>query len=114
MRMLMAASAAMLVLGSGALRAEAETFEVQPPASPLARLICGDPVLRATDSEENGIYETALSASLDKAALREEERAWFEREILPYNWFADHKMPINNGEVVDAYHKRGDSLRQQT
>ena len=110
----MAASAAMLVLASGALRAEAETFECQPPASPLARLICGDPVLRAADSEENGIYETALSASLDKAALRDEERAWFEREILPYNWFADHKMPINNGEIVDAYHKRGDALRQQT
>jgi hypothetical protein len=110
----MAAIAAALVLTGGAFRAEGETFECQPPASPLARLICGDPLLRAADAEENGIYDAAMTASLDRSALREEERAWFAREILPYNWFADHKMPINNGDVIDAYRKRDDALHQQT
>ena len=109
-----AAIAAALVLIGSVFRAQAETFQCQPPASPLARLICGDPLLRAADAEENGIYNSALSASLDRSALREEERAWFAREILPYNWFADHKMPINNREIVDAYHKREDALRQRT
>jgi uncharacterized protein YecT (DUF1311 family) len=112
--MLMAAMAVALVFTGGALRAAAETFECQKPTSPLARLICGDPLLRAADAEENGIYDTALSASLDRSALREEERAWFARDILPYNWFADHQMPINNGEVIDAYRKRADALRRQT
>jgi hypothetical protein len=80
---------------------------------PLARLVCSDPLLRAADAEENGIYDSALLASLDRPALREEERAWFAREILPYNWFAQQKMPIKDGKIVDAYHKREDALRQE-
>jgi hypothetical protein len=112
--MLLGVIAATLVLTHDALPAGAETFECQKPTSPLARLICGDPLLRAADAEENGIYDTALTASLDRSALREEERAWFAREILPYNWFADHQMPINPGDVIDAYRKRADGLRQQT
>lgn len=107
-----AAIVALLLLG--AMRAEAETFDCQRPSLPLARLICGDPVLRAADAEENGIYDTALTASLDKASLRAEERAWFAAEILPYNWFAQHNAPINNGEVVDTYRKREDALRHET
>jgi hypothetical protein len=103
---------ALLLLGT--VHAEAETFDCQRPSLPLARLICSDPVLRAADAEENGIYDTALSASLDKSSLRDEERAWFAAEILPYNWFAQHNAPINNGEIVDVYHKREDALRQET
>jgi len=99
---------------AGAMRAEAETFDCRQPTSPLARLICGDPVLRAADAEENGIYDTALSASLDRASLRAEESKWFAAEILPYNWFAQHNMPITNGDVVDTYRKREDALRQET
>ena len=110
----MEAIAVVLVLTGGAFRADAETFECQKPTSPLARLICADPLLRTADAEETGIYDAAVTASLDRPALREEERAWFAREILPYNWFADHQMPINNGDVIDAYRKRADALRQQT
>ena len=114
MKMQLGAIAAALVITGGAWRAGAETFECQKPTSPLARLICSDPLLRAADAEENGIYDTAVTASLDRPALREEERAWFAREILPYNWFADQKMPINNGDIIDAYRKRADALRRQT
>jgi hypothetical protein len=70
--------------------------------------------LRAADADENGIYSTALTASLDKAVLRAEESAWFTAEILPYNWFVQHSMPITNGEVVDTYRKRDVMLRQET
>jgi hypothetical protein len=112
--MLTVGIAAGLILTGGTFRAGAETFECQPPTSPLARLICGDPLLRAADAEENGIYETAVSASLNRSALREEESAWFAREILPYNWFAQQKMPISNGEIIDAYRKRDDALRRET
>lgn len=99
---------------AGTRPAEAETFDCQHPVFPLARLVCGDPVLRAADAEENGIYDTAMTASLDRAALRTEESAWFGAEILPYNWFAQQKMSINNGEIVVAYRKREDVLRQET
>jgi hypothetical protein len=103
-----------LLVLAGAMPARAETFDCRRPTSPLARLICGDPVLRAIDAEENGIYATALSASLDRASLRAEESAWFAREILPYNFFAQHDMAINNGDIVDTYHKREDALRRET
>ena len=96
------------------MRAEAETFDCQHPDSPLTRLICGDAVMRAADAEENGIYDTALTASLDKAALREEERAWFAAEILPYNWFVQHQAPIDNAKVVATYRQRGEALRNET
>ncbi|HEY1502908.1 MAG TPA: hypothetical protein VGF92_01345 [Stellaceae bacterium] len=103
-----------LLVFVGAPLAEAETFDCQKPTSPLARLICGDPVLRAADVEENELYDTALSASLDRASLRAEESAWFAAEILPYNWFAQHDAAINNGEIVDTYRKREDTLRRIT
>ena len=110
--MLVATIAAALVL-TAASRASAETLACQPPTSPLARLICGDPLLRAADAEENGIYEGALLASLDRSSLREEERAWFGHEILPYNWFAQQHMPIDNSKVIEAYRQRGTALRQE-
>jgi hypothetical protein len=98
----------------GAINARAETFDCQHPTTLLARLICNDGTLRAADAEENGLYDTALTASLDKAALRAEESAWFAAQIVPYDWYAQHKMPIANGEVIDTYHKRDDVLRQET
>ncbi len=107
-------AAMLLVLSLGTMRAEAETFDCQHPGSPLARLICGDAVMRAADAEENGIYDTALTASLDKAALREEERAWFAAEILPYNWFVQHQAPVDNAKVVATYRQRGEALRNET
>jgi hypothetical protein len=106
--------AMLLALSLGTMRSDAETFDCQHPGSPLARLICGDAVLRAADAEENGIYDTALTASLDKAALREDERAWFAAEILPYNWFAQHEAPIDNAKVVETYRRRGEALRNET
>jgi hypothetical protein len=106
--------AILLTLSLGTLRAEAETFDCQHPSIPLARLICSDPVLRAADADENGIYGTALTASLDKAALREEERAWFAAEILPYNFFVQHQMPVDNAKVAEAYRQRDEALRQET
>ncbi len=107
-------SQSLLLLLLGTMRAEAETFDCQRPSIPLARLICGDAVLRAADAEENEIYDTALTASLDKSALREEERAWFAAEILPYNWFAQQHAPIDNAKIVETYRQRGDALRQET
>jgi uncharacterized protein len=103
---------ALLLLGT--MRAEAETFDCQRPSLPLARLICGDAMLRAADAEENEIYDTALIASLDKSSLREEEGAWFAAEILPYNWFAQRHAPIDNAKIVEAYRQRGDTLRRET
>ena len=103
-----------LLVFAGARPGDAETFDCRKPTSPLARLICGDPVLRAADAEENESYDAALSASLDRASLRAEEAAWFAAEILPYNWFAQQGAPIDNGEVVDTYRKRDDALRQET
>ena len=107
-------AAILLTLALGGARAEAETFDCQHPSLPLARLICGDAVLRAADADENGIYGTALTASLDKAALREEERAWFAGEILPYNFFVQHQMPVDNAKVAEAYRQRDEALRQET
>jgi len=114
MRFLFIAVVTSLLALASAMQAWAETFDCQHPALPLARLICGDAVLRAADAEENGIYDSATTASLDRASLRAEESAWFAAEILPYNWFVQHAMPINNGEIVDAYHKREDALRRET
>lgn len=114
MRVVVAIAVILLTLALGAPQAEAETLDCQHPSIPLARLICGDAVLRAVDAEENGIYDTALTASLDKAALREEERAWFAAKILPYNFFVQHQMPVDNAKVAETYHKRGDALRQET
>jgi hypothetical protein len=110
----LAALAASLLAGSTIPGARAETFDCQHPIFPLARLVCGDAVLRAVDAEENAVYETAILASLDRPSLRAEESAWFDREILPYNWFAQQHMPIANGDIVDAYRKREAALRQET
>jgi hypothetical protein len=114
MRLLLIAALMGLLPLAVALPAEAETFDCQHPSTPLARLICGDAVLRAADAEENEFYDTALTASLDKAALRDEERAWFAAQILPYNWFAQQHAPIDNAEIVKTYHQRDDTLRQET
>ena len=103
---------ALLLLGT--MRAEAETFDCRRPSLPLARLICGDAMLRAADAEENEIYDTALVASLDKSSLREEEGAWFAAKIFPYNWFAQRHAPIDNAKIVEAYRQRGDTLRRET
>jgi uncharacterized protein YecT (DUF1311 family) len=97
-----------------AVPAKAETFDCRRPGSPLARLICNDATLRAADAEENDIYDAALLASLDRPSLREEERNWFDHEILPYNWFAQHNAPIDNAKVIGAYRQRGNALRQET
>jgi len=96
------------------LPAKAETFDCRQPSSPLGRLICNDAALRAADAEENAVYDAALLASLERRALREEERAWFDQEILPYNWFAQRRIAIENGKLVDAYRRRSDALRQET
>jgi hypothetical protein len=113
MRLLILA-AATSGLTLAAIQAKAETFDCHQPTSPLARLICSDATLRAADADENGVYDTATLASLDRHALREEERVWFEHEILPYNWFAQQHMPIDNGKIVEAYRSRGNALRQET
>jgi hypothetical protein len=104
----------MLLAPFAATRAEADPIDCQHPTVPLTKLICGDPVLRTADAEENSLYDNAVTASLDKASLRDEESAWFAAEILPYNWFAQHDMPVANGEIVDTYRKRGAALRQET
>ncbi|HEX3970897.1 MAG TPA: hypothetical protein VHX19_06220 [Stellaceae bacterium] len=105
---------AVVVMLLGTMQAEADAVDCQHQTVPLTKLICGDPVLRAADAEENSLYDNALTASLDKASMRDEESAWFAAEILPYNWFAQHDMPVANGDVVDTYHKRDNALRQQT
>jgi hypothetical protein len=114
MRSAFAAIGMALLLACGALPAQAESFDCSQPSSPLARLVCGDPLLRAADAEESGVYESALLASLDRPSLREEERAWFDHEILPYNWFAQHQAAIENAKIVAAYRSRADALRQET
>jgi hypothetical protein len=113
-RVVFFAIVAMLLAPLGAMRANADTVDCQHPTVALAKLICGDPVLRAADAEENSLYDDAITASLDKASMRDEESAWFTAEILPYNWFAQHGMPVTNGEIVDTYHKREEALRQET
>ncbi|HEX4191438.1 MAG TPA: hypothetical protein VHY80_00010 [Stellaceae bacterium] len=105
---------AFVVMLFGTMQAEADAVDCQRPTVPLTKLICGDPVLLAADAEENDLYANAVTASLDKAAMRDEESAWFAAEILPYNWFAQHDMPVTNGEIVDTYHKRDAALRQET
>jgi hypothetical protein len=109
---LLVAIVAVLLLGT--IKARAETFDCQHPATLLSRVICNDPALRAADAEENGLYDTALTASIDKASLRAEEGAWFAAQIVPYDWYAQHKMPIANGDVIDTYRKRDAALRQET
>jgi hypothetical protein len=97
-----------------AMPVHAETFDCHQPTSPLARLICNDATLRAADADENGVYDSATLASLDRPALRDEERVWFAHEILPYNWFAQHNAPIDNAKIIEAYRRRSDALRQET
>ena len=113
-KVLLVAIVVMLSGTFGAIPADADTVDCQHPALPLTKLICADPVLRAADADENSLYDNAVTASLDKASLRDEESAWFAAEILPYNWFAQHSMPVTNGEIVDTYRKRGATLRQET
>ena len=94
-------------------QARAETFDCRQPASPLAMLVCNDATLRSADAEENDVYDAAILASLDRASLREEERTWFDREILPYNWFAQQHAPIDHAEVAQTYRRRSAALRQE-
>jgi len=105
---------AILALGLGAVPAKAESFDCAHPGSPLGRLVCGAPLLRAADEEESAVYDAALLASLDRSSLRAKEGAWFDREILPYNWFAEHHMPVDDTKIVTAYRSRADVLRQET
>jgi hypothetical protein len=104
----------MLFLALGAMPAHADTFDCAHPSSPLGGLVCGDPLLRTADSEESAVYDAALSASLDRSSLRAEEGAWFDREILPYNWFAQQHAPIDKAKIAEAYRERGDALQQET
>jgi hypothetical protein len=107
-------AAAMSLLALAAMPAKAETFDCGHPTMPLGRLVCNDATLRTADGEESDVYDAAVLASLDRSALREEERTWFDHEILPYNWFAQQHMPIDNGKIVEAYHSRSNALRQET
>lgn len=105
---------ALLAAALGAREAEAATLDCARPSLPLEKLICGDPLLRAADAEENAVYDSALLASLDRAALRGEERDWFATQILPYNWFAERGAPTDNAKIVATYRRRADTLRQET
>ena len=104
----------MLALVRGALPAAADGLDCNRPSLPLARLVCGDPLLRAADEEESAVYDAALLASLDRSSLRDDERAWFAAEILPYNWFAEQHAPIDNATVRETYRRRSEALRRQT
>lgn len=105
---------AILILAWGLPHARGDAFDCREPSSPLGKLICSDALLRTADHEENAVYDAALLASLDRSLLLEEERVWFEHEILPYNWFAQHHMPVDNAKIVAAYRSRADALRQET
>ncbi|HXE29935.1 MAG TPA: hypothetical protein VN656_15560 [Stellaceae bacterium] len=110
---LIALSMSLLVLAV-AMPAEAETFDCRQPTMPLGRLICNDAALRTADAEESDVYDAALLASLDRPSLRDEERVWFDHEILPYNWFAQQHMPVDNSKVAEIYRRRSTALREET
>lgn len=105
--------AVVLACALGASEARAESFDCTHPTLPIARTVCANPTLRGADQDESANYDTALAATLDRAALRAAEDAWFETEILTYNWFALHGTPIDPEKVLDAYRRRTDDLRHQ-
>lgn len=94
--------------------AQAEAFDCSRPGPPAARIVCGDPALHAADQAESTAYDSALSAALDRPSLREDERLWFQTEILTADWFVAHGMSVDPGKLLQAYQTRTDDLRAIT
>lgn len=97
-----------------ASQAQAEAFDCTRPGPPAARIVCGDAALHAADQAESIAYDSALSAALDRPSLREDERLWFESEILTADWFVAHGMSVDPGKLLQAYQARADALRTIT
>jgi hypothetical protein len=103
-----------LAVGFIATRAQAEAFDCSRPGPPAARIVCGDAALHAADQAESAAYDSALSAALDRPSLREDERLWFQSEILTADWFVAHGMSVDPGKLLQAYQARADALRAIT
>lgn len=95
-------------------KAQAEAFDCSRPGPPAARIVCGDPALHAADQAESTAYDSALSAALDRPSLREDERLWFQTEILTADWFVAHGMNVDPGKLLQAYQARADALHAIT
>lgn len=67
--------------------------------------------MRAADQAESDAYDAALSAALDRPSLREDERVWFQSEILTAGWFFGHGMKVDPEKLRESYVQRAASLR---
>ena len=92
-------------------RAQAESFDCARPGSGVARIVCADPATHAADQAESDAYDLALAAALDRPSLREEERLWFQAEILTASWYIDHGMKVDPAKLLQSYRQRTDVLR---
>jgi uncharacterized protein len=95
-----------------ATTAYAEPFDCTHPSLAVARIVCGDPALRAADQAESQAYDTAVLATLDRQSLGEHERQWFQAEILTANWFIGHGMTVDPSKLFQAYQKRASDLHE--
>lgn len=96
-----------------AVRAQADPFDCTHVSSLtwVGQMVCADPGLRAADQAESDAYDAALSAALDRPSLREDERQWFQSEILTASWFLGHGMKVDPAKLQETYRQRAASLR---
>lgn len=56
--------------------ARGASFDCAKAASPIEKLICGDPALSSADEALATAWRDGLAATLDRPALREDQRQW--------------------------------------
>jgi uncharacterized protein len=82
--------------------ARGASFDCAKATPPIEKLICGDPTLSAADEAIAIAWQAALAASLDRTALRDEQRSW------------QHKRPATAPELEASYRRRIDKLNDET
>ncbi|HLI20082.1 MAG TPA: hypothetical protein VKV32_03120 [Stellaceae bacterium] len=103
-----------LLLIFAAAPAEADPFDCTHASTLtwVGQMVCANPALHAADQAESDAYNAALSAALDRRSLREDERVWFQSDIVAYSWFLSHGMKVDPVKVQQSYAARTTSLHE--
>lgn len=80
--------------------AHAASFDCAKAAQPIEKLICGDPALSKADETMAAAYQSALTATLDPPALRDDQRDW------------QRNRPTTASDLQATYAKRIASLNE--
>jgi len=75
----------------------------------IDRAICYSPSVAALDLQLGNLYQSALRANADRAALQQQERVWLaqrEKQCVIYKWWVDC--------LTDMYTKRIAELKQMS